>query len=102
MRVAYTQDEFVGSTELAKNFGGFIDKIVSRGLEKIAVVRHNKAEAVILSIGEYERMREIADLVEDLEIAAMIAERDIGVMKEGLISFESYHERRKGKERKVV
>lgn len=73
--VAYTQQEMVGATELAKSLGGFIDKVVSRSVEKLAIVRHNKPEAVILPIAEYERMKAIADYVEDMEILNIIEER---------------------------
>lgn len=73
--VAYTQQEMVGATELAKSLGGFIDKVVSRSVEKLAIVRHNKPEAVILPIAEYERMKAIADYVEDMEILRIIEER---------------------------
>jgi len=73
--VAYTQQEMVGATELAKSLGGFIDKVVSRSVEKLAIVRHNKPEAVILPIAEYERMKAIADYVEDMEILQIIEER---------------------------
>lgn len=73
--VAYSKKELVGSTELAKSLGGFIDKIVSRSVEKIVIVRHNKPEAVIVPIDEYERMKIISDYIEDMEIAQIIEER---------------------------
>lgn len=73
--VAYTQQELVGSTELVKSLGGFIDKIVSGTLEKIAIIRHNKPEAVIVPIAQYERMKMICDIAEDMEIDAILAQR---------------------------
>jgi|GEM_PF-856622 len=102
MRIAYTQDELVGTTELAKSFGGFIDKVVDKTLEKIAIVRHNKPEAVILPIAEYERMKEISDLVEDMEISAMIAERDPEGTRKGTISLDEYRATRVARGKKVV
>lgn len=73
--VAYTQQEMVGITELSKSLSGYIEKVSSRTVEKLAVVRHNKPEVVILGIAEYERMKELQDYLEDLEIAQIIKER---------------------------
>ncbi|MDD2790311.1 MAG: type II toxin-antitoxin system Phd/YefM family antitoxin [Sulfurimonas sp.] len=73
--VAYAQQEMVGITELSKSLSGYIEKVSSRTVEKLAVVRHNKPEVVILGIAEYERMKELQDYLEDLEIAQVIKER---------------------------
>ena len=73
--VAYKKDELVGITELSKSLSGFIEKVSSHTVEKLAVVRHNKPEVVILDIEEYERMKELQDYIEDLEIAQIIKER---------------------------
>lgn len=102
MRIAYTQDELIGTTELAKAFGGFLDKIVDKSLEKIAIVRHNKPEAVIVPIAEYERMKEISELIEDMEIAAIIADRDPDGTRKGTITLDEYRAKRALKEKKVV
>lgn len=72
---AYTQQELVGITELSKSLSAYIEKVSSRAIEKLAVVRHNKPEVVILDIEEYERMKKFQDYLEDLEIAQMIKER---------------------------
>ncbi|WP_198304766.1 type II toxin-antitoxin system Phd/YefM family antitoxin [Arcobacter vandammei] len=73
--VSYSQKEMVGITELSKSLSGFIDKVSSKAVEKLAIIKHNKAEAVIISIDEYERMKEFQDYLEDLEIANIIKER---------------------------
>lgn len=73
--VSYTQQEMVGVTELSKSLSGFIDKVASNTIEKLAVIKHNKPEVVILSIAEYERMKELQDYLEDMEIAKIIQER---------------------------
>ena len=72
---SYTQQELVGITELSKSLSAYIEKVSSRAIEKLAVVRHNKPEVVILDIEEYERMKKFQDYLEDLEIAQMIKER---------------------------
>ena len=73
--VAYAQQEMVGITELSKSLSGYIEKVSSHAVEKLAVVRHNKPEVVILGIAEYERMKELQDYLEDLEISQIIKER---------------------------
>lgn len=72
---SYTQQELVGITELSKSLSAYIEKVSSRAIEKLAIVRHNKPEVVILDIEEYERMKKFQDYLEDLEIAQMIKER---------------------------
>ena len=73
--VSYTKQEMVGITELSKSLSGFIDKVASNTIEKLAVIKHNKPELVILSIAEYERMKELQDYLEDMEISKIIQER---------------------------
>ena len=97
--VTYSQKEMIGITELAKSLGGFVEKVVSGNIEKLTIVRHNKAEAVILPIAEYERMKEIATIAEDMQIASIISQRDPDGKREGTFDFESYHKKRVGKKR---
>ena len=60
---------------LEKSLGSFIDKVSSKTVEKKAIIKHNKPEAVILSIEEYERMKGFQEYLENLEIAQVINER---------------------------
>lgn len=73
--VSYTKEEIVGVTDLAKSIGTYIDKLISNPLNKIAITRRNKMEAVIVPIEEYEHIRQAADYLEDLEITKIIEER---------------------------
>lgn len=72
---AYTQQEMVGITELSKSLSSYLEKVITHSVEKLAVIRHNKPEAVILPIAEYERMKALSDYMENLEIAQIIKER---------------------------
>jgi len=78
MEIAYTQQETVGITELSKSLGTYVDKLVSYPLNKLAIIRRNKMEAVIIPIAEYERMKKAADYLEDMEIEKIIKERTAG------------------------
>lgn len=73
--VSYAKNEMVGITELSKSLGGFIDKVASKAIHKLAVIKHNKPEVVILSIEEYERIMDFQNYLEDMEIAQVIKER---------------------------
>ena len=73
--VAYARDEMVGITELSKSLGKYLDKVVSNSFNKIAIIRRNEPEAVIVPIKEYEYMKEAADMLEDMQIAKVIEQR---------------------------
>ena len=73
--VAYTRDEIISATELARNVSGTLNSISKNIKEKIAISKNNKLEAVIINIEEYERMKEAYDLMEHTEIAKIIEER---------------------------
>ena len=75
MSVAYKRDEMVGITELSKSLGKYLDKVISSPLNKLAIIRRNEPEAVIVPIAEYEYMKASADYLEDMEIAEVIKKR---------------------------
>jgi len=54
--IAYTRDELVPVSELAKNLNKFLNTVRNSSRKKIAVVRNDRLEAVIMSAGEYERI----------------------------------------------
>ncbi len=66
--VSYVKEEMVGITELGKSLGGYLDKVKSKEFDKIAIIRRNKPEAVILSIEEYEMLQKAYDALEQKEI----------------------------------
>jgi len=72
---AYTKDELISSTEIVRNFSAILDSIKEHRRDKVAVMRKNKIEAVILSIEEYERIQELADLIDHLQIYKTIENR---------------------------
>lgn len=73
--VAYKKEEMVGITEFSKAVSSFVDKISTHSLEKLAIIKHNKPEVVVVSIDEYEKLVAQAEYLEDLEIAKVIKER---------------------------
>jgi len=73
--VAYTRDEIISATDLARNVSGTLSSIVMHTKEKVAISKNNKLEAVIIDIEEYERLKEAYDLMEHIEIAKIVEER---------------------------
>jgi len=43
--------------------------------EKLAISKNNKLEAVIITIDEYERLKEAYEYMENIEIAKLVEER---------------------------
>ena len=56
--VAYTRDEIISATDLARNVSGALNSLTSQEKEKIAISKNNKIETVMISIDEYERLKE--------------------------------------------
>ena len=62
--VAYTRDEIISATDLARNVSSTLNAIVKNTKEKIAISKNNRLEAVIIDIEEYERLKEAYELME--------------------------------------
>ena len=72
--VTYAKDEIVGITELGKSLGTYLDKVTSNVFGKIAIIRRNKPEAVIIAIEEYELLQNAYDRLEQKEIEMMLSD----------------------------
>ena len=73
--VAYTRDEIISATDLARNVSATLSSITKNTKDKIAISKNNKLEAVIIDIEEYERLKEAYELIEHIEIAKTIEGR---------------------------
>jgi PHD/YefM family antitoxin component YafN of YafNO toxin-antitoxin module len=73
--VAYTRDEIISVSDLARNLSTSLSSLLDYTREKLAISKNNKLEAVIIPIEEYERMREAYEEMENMEIARIIEER---------------------------
>lgn len=54
---AYKRDEMISVTDLLKGFKMTLEKLTSHQLDKVAIMKNNKPEAVIVSVDEYERLQ---------------------------------------------
>ncbi|WP_309499644.1 type II toxin-antitoxin system Phd/YefM family antitoxin [Sulfurovum sp.] len=70
--ITYGKDEMVGITELGKSLGSYLDKVTSNACSKIAIIRRNKPEAVIIPIEEYELLQSAYDRLEQQEIEMLL------------------------------
>ncbi len=73
--ITYASNELIPSSEFAKKFGSYLAQIKESTLEKIAVLKNNKVEAVLVSKDDYERMSEALELLEHQEIYKVVQKR---------------------------
>lgn len=52
--ISYGAEELVASSEMAKKFGHYLAKVGEQGVDKLAILKNNKVEAIILSKENYE------------------------------------------------
>jgi prevent-host-death family protein len=71
--ISYTKDEMIGITELGKSLGNYLDKVTSKAYNKIAIIRRNKPEAVIVSIEEYELLQRAYNKLEQKDIEEILS-----------------------------
>ncbi len=85
--ISYARNEIMSSTQLVRQFSSALKSLVDRNVEKIAIIRNNEMEAVIVPIDEYEALKEQAEQLEFLQIAKTIEERKNTKQSE-YVSFE--------------
>ncbi len=72
---SYTKDEIIPSTTITRNFGDILNRLSQKKLEKVAVIRNNKIEAVILPVESYENLNKMKSLEEQKELDTIIMHR---------------------------
>jgi len=73
--VTYAKEEMVGITEFGKSLGKYLDKVTSNTFNKIAIIRRNKPEAVLIPIQEYENLQRAYDMLEQKDIEKLLSIR---------------------------
>jgi prevent-host-death family protein len=91
--VAYTRDEIISVSDLARNLSTSLSTLLYYTREKLAISKNNKLVAVIIPIEEYERMREAYEYVDNMEIARIIEERS-KTPKENYLTLEELAQKR--------
>lgn len=70
--IAYENDELIPSSEFAKKFGSYLAQVKSKTVEKLAVLKNNRIEAVLVSKDEYEKMKNALRLQELAEFKTQV------------------------------
>jgi len=70
--VAYENDELIPSSEFAKKFGTYLAQIKDHSVEKLAVLKNNRIEAVVVSKDKYEKMKDALAFQEYSELQSRI------------------------------
>lgn len=76
--VKYAKNELYSITDFTKQIGSAIGSIKEHTLEKIGILKNNKLEAVVISIDEYEYLKELEEqiaLAEHSTIYQIVKER---------------------------
>ena len=74
--VAYSRDEIISASEVARGFSGVLNDLISGAKERFAISKNNKLEAVVIPIEEYERMQEALQMAEHIEIYNIVKQRE--------------------------
>ena len=65
--VSYTKNELLSITDFTKSLSKVLGDIKEHTIEKVGVLKNNKLEAVVISTDEYERLKEIENIMDMLE-----------------------------------
>jgi PHD/YefM family antitoxin component YafN of YafNO toxin-antitoxin module len=75
MAVAYKKEEMLSASKIARSFGQVLADLSEKRRSRVAVVKNNHLEAILLPIEDYETMADALSLLEHLEIHRLVQER---------------------------
>ncbi len=75
MAVAYKKEEILSASRVARSFGQVLADLSEKRRRRVAVVKNNHLEAILLPIEDYETMADALALLEHLEIYRLVQER---------------------------
>ncbi|MGP1484916.1 MAG: prevent-host-death protein [Campylobacter sp.] len=62
----FSKDEIYTATQIVRNFSTILTKVGKNDMKRAVIVKNNKFEAVLLNMGEYERLCEAVDVLESI------------------------------------
>ena len=88
--VSYSKNELLSITDFTKSISKILGDIKERTIEKVGVLKNNKLEAVVISTDEYERLKELEELINTIEHKEIynIVQNRINTSKSDYISME--------------
>jgi PHD/YefM family antitoxin component YafN of YafNO toxin-antitoxin module len=90
--IAYTSQELVSSSDFAKKFGTYLAQLKTDMVDKIAILKNNNIEAVLVPKDDYEAMKRAWELQEHREIYEVVKERKETALDE-YVSFDDMAKR---------
>ena len=73
--VTYAQNELASSTEISKQFGHYLSNVSNGIVEKIAILKNNRVEAVMIPTAIYGSLISLLNEKEDMEILKTVEKR---------------------------
>ena len=74
--IAYTKNEIIPVTQIARNLSDILNKLRLGELKKVAISKNNRLESIILPIEDYEKLQEAYDLAEHIDIYRIVKARE--------------------------
>ena len=62
----FSKDEIYTATEVVRNFRAVLGKVGKAQMKRAVIVKNNKFEAVLLNMGEYERLCEAVEVLQSI------------------------------------
>ena len=90
--VAYSSHELVSSSDFAKKFGSYLAQLKTDFVDKIAILKNNNIEAVLVPKDDYEKMKMAWELQEHREIYELVKKRE-KISADEYISFDEMAKR---------
>jgi len=70
---AYANNELIPSSHFAKKFGSYLLQIQKHSIDKLAILKNNKIEAVLVRKDDYEAMNEALMTLEKQQLLESIS-----------------------------
>lgn len=58
----YAREEIMSSSDVVRNFGAVLSSVVKHQREKVAIIRNNRLEAVLVAADVYERLERAVEM----------------------------------------
>lgn len=73
--VTFARNEIVSSSQFVRNFATFLKQLKESKQEKIAIIKNNEMQAVMIPVEEYEKLKSIEEIAERKEIFDTVQSR---------------------------
>lgn len=71
----FARNEIVSSSQFVRNFATLLKQLTESKQEKIAIIKNNEMQAVMIPVEEYEKLKSIEEIAERKEIFDTVQSR---------------------------